>query len=163
MKDPSYILSGANKILYEQNKPREYPIHGTAFLGLFFNDGKVVYSNAGHEIPFLISSDKGVAALSASPQIALGIIVDPYYKSYETQLNSGDILILYTDGLTDARSHDNQMDFYDSRIIADLREIRENMNGNFKSFSKTLLQKSLGFSDRKVPKDDTIVIAIQKS
>jgi sigma-B regulation protein RsbU (phosphoserine phosphatase) len=67
--------------------------------------GRIVYSNAGHNPPFLIRADGSVEQLSDGGMV-LGIFPDVSYDQAEMTLRRGDRLLFYTDGITEARSPD---------------------------------------------------------
>jgi phosphoserine phosphatase RsbU/P len=64
---------------------------------------RVVYSNAGHNPPLLIHASGVVERLTAGGMV-LGIFPDNVYEQAELPIASGDRLLFYTDGITEARS-----------------------------------------------------------
>ncbi len=80
------------------------------FVTLFYGvldtrTGTLHYANAGHEAP-LIRSAGGVVALPESDGLALGAVPGVPYDTADTTLAPGDLLLLFTDGLTEARAAD---------------------------------------------------------
>ena len=73
-----------------------------AYLRLDGARGKLVYANAGHNPPLLVRNDGRVEALTSSGTV-LGVFADAEYVRGEVALRSGDRLLLYTDGITEAR------------------------------------------------------------
>jgi sigma-B regulation protein RsbU (phosphoserine phosphatase) len=76
------------------------------FVTLFYGvlDGKtrrLTYCNAGHAAALLLRHGK-VTELSSGVNTVLGIGVDEEYKQFFVDLKTGDLLLLYTDGVTDA-------------------------------------------------------------
>lgn len=65
------------------------------------NDGLFKYSNAGHNPPLYIRNDGTVEVLSDN-DIVLGVLPDVRIENHEIHLDEGDVMILYTDGITDA-------------------------------------------------------------
>jgi sigma-B regulation protein RsbU (phosphoserine phosphatase) len=65
--------------------------------------GRIVYSNAGHNPPLLIHSNGVVAQLSTGGMV-LGVFPESAYEQAEMPLQSGDRLVFYTDGITEARN-----------------------------------------------------------
>jgi len=89
----------------------------TVFFGLLDPvDGTLLYINAGHEAPFLISEGRLKQRLDPTGP-ALGMLPDREFKLERTTLNLGDTLVLYTDGVTDARNAKDEL-FSEERLIA---------------------------------------------
>jgi sigma-B regulation protein RsbU (phosphoserine phosphatase) len=64
--------------------------------------GVVTYANAGHNRPLVVRADGTVTELDGSVDIALGVLADFSYQERYVTLDPGDVLVLYTDGVTDA-------------------------------------------------------------
>jgi sigma-B regulation protein RsbU (phosphoserine phosphatase) len=77
----------------------------TAVLGeLDLDTGRLRYINAGHPRPLLIRDGKVVRSLDSGRRMPLGLD-DPQIEIAEETLERGDRLLLYTDGVTEARDH----------------------------------------------------------
>lgn len=92
------VISKANKSLYEDTR-------STEFVSMFYGEldtekNTFTYSNAGHNSPILFR-DNEVSFLEEGG-ILLGIISDAGYEKNQIQLASGDVILFYTDGVTDA-------------------------------------------------------------
>jgi sigma-B regulation protein RsbU (phosphoserine phosphatase) len=70
--------------------------------------GRVVYVNAGHPPPLLIHADGSSAPLSRTGGAALGVMDGLPYDQAECQMQPGDVLLLFTDGVTEAFSADER-------------------------------------------------------
>ena len=89
----------------------------TVFFGLLDpSNGMLLYINAGHESPLLISNGTVKARLDPTGP-AVGMLPDMEFKLEQTALNPGDSLILYTDGVTDALNA-REEPFTEERLIA---------------------------------------------
>lgn len=76
----------------------------TMFVGILdLNTGHLDYCNAGHEAP-LVSGKP----LSIKPNLPVGALPEWNYEGQQAQLKSGDMLFLYTDGLSEAKNYDGQ-------------------------------------------------------
>ncbi|MBV8708745.1 MAG: SpoIIE family protein phosphatase [Acidobacteriaceae bacterium] len=76
----------------------------TFFFGLLHTEsGVLLYSNAGHNYPLILRADGRVEQLPGSDLI-LGIDPSVQYQLREISLGSGDLLALYSDGVTEARN-----------------------------------------------------------
>lgn len=83
--------------------------------------GRLQYLNAGHPAPLLLRANKTVKALDAAHRVPLGVLGSaPGLELGAEQLEPGDRLLLYTDGIVEARDRDGQ-EFGVERLI-DLAE-----------------------------------------
>jgi sigma-B regulation protein RsbU (phosphoserine phosphatase) len=64
---------------------------------------RIVYSNAGHNPPLLVRPNGSIARLTEGGMV-LGVFPDTAYEQAELPLTSGDRLVFYTDGITEARN-----------------------------------------------------------
>jgi sigma-B regulation protein RsbU (phosphoserine phosphatase) len=100
----SEIMLAVNRRLHFDTLPGEF---ATAFYMELSADGtKVKYCNAGHE-PMLLLRDGNVTSLD-SGGLAWGIDPDEKYECNEAGLEPGDLLLLFTDGLSEARNFDGK-------------------------------------------------------
>lgn len=82
------------------------------FVTFFFGEidlssGKLEYCNAGHNSPILIH-EGDAQYFAASESTPLGIWEEAEYPSHSMQLAKGDTLLLYTDGVTEAKNANNE-------------------------------------------------------
>nr|MCR4583812.1 SpoIIE family protein phosphatase [Prevotella sp.] len=64
--------------------------------------GSITYCNAGHNAPYVMRSNGQVEKLPLSPNAIVGAVEDLTYKDETFQLGKGDMLLMYTDGVTEA-------------------------------------------------------------
>ncbi len=86
-------------------------------------DGRILFANAGNQRPLLYRGATDDFVDLGAPGFPLGIFPDVSYPSAEERLASGDFLLLYTDGLTDANNA-NFSFFGRERLLAASREAR---------------------------------------
>jgi sigma-B regulation protein RsbU (phosphoserine phosphatase) len=79
-------------------------------------DGSATYSNAGHYPPMLLRADGSVERLTAGGPV-LGVFPHGTYEQGQTTLRSGDRLVLYTDGITEARNASDE-EFGEERLAS---------------------------------------------
>ncbi len=128
-------------------------------------DGRVELVNAGHDIPFLIRKGRDPETLD----IRSGMPIGSYYNARKPEmcaytkgmigLEKGDILLLYTDGLTD--SEDSGHDRYGSQRLAD--KIREISSADMTSKEVVaFLERGIdSFADRGERDDDITLLALR--
>ena len=99
-ESPAEIFTAVNDQLCENNKEGMFV---TAWLGILeLSTGKLSYVNAGHNPPLLKTKDGGYQYFKCRPGFVLAGMEGMVYKQYEGQLEAGDVLYLYTDGVTEA-------------------------------------------------------------
>lgn len=114
--DIGEIMASVNRRLCHDTLPQEFV---TAFYLELSQDGrKMKYCNAGHE-PLLLLRDGRIRDLDAGG-LALGILEDERYEWAEESLQPGDLLLLHTDGLSEARGYDDRV-YGRTRVHASLR------------------------------------------
>jgi serine phosphatase RsbU (regulator of sigma subunit) len=75
----------------------------TAFVGILERAGRLRYSNGGHNPPLWIAGDGRVTQLTEGGPL-MGLLEEPRYQEAVIQLTPGDLLLLYTDGVTEAEN-----------------------------------------------------------
>ena len=96
--DPSRIVANINDVFAAENKSSMFC---TFFLGVLDLKTHVLqYCNAGHELPILVTSE--AAEIRVKPNMAMGLFEGRQFRTEQTELPSGSVLILYTDGLKEA-------------------------------------------------------------
>lgn len=97
---PERIMAHINESMAEDNESNMFV---TLFIGVLdLPKGLLRYCNAGHDAPVLVSSD--VALLPVDSNLPVGVMPDWQYKSGEVQLQMGEAVFLYTDGLPEAEN-----------------------------------------------------------
>jgi serine phosphatase RsbU (regulator of sigma subunit) len=99
-QSPSEVLIGANPIVLKNS-------HSDLFLTAFYAvlepaSGRLVYANAGHNRPLLQQAATGGIQELASDGIALGVLDGIELEERTIDVAAGDLLVLYTDGVTEA-------------------------------------------------------------
>lgn len=101
--DPQKVLTEANNQLSESNEG----MTATAFLGILdLANGIFTYVNAGHVAPLLKHAGGAFEPLPARDCFVLGSMAGVPYRQQSVQLAQGDILFLYTKGLSEAENRE---------------------------------------------------------
>lgn len=96
---PPAALELLNKVV---NNNTEDDTFVTLFLGILDTDtGELVYASAGHEPAFLVCNGASVSLSSTGP--ALGFRPDVHYQAGAVRMEKDSVLLLYTDGVSEAR------------------------------------------------------------
>ena len=113
---PAEVLAAMNNGICEHNQADMFE---TVWLGILeISTGKIIAANAGHEYPAIFRKDGEFELFKDKHGFVLGGMPGMKYKEYELQLNEGDKLFLYTDGLPEATNIENQMLGTDGMIDA---------------------------------------------
>ena len=73
----------------------------TAALGWLDDDGALTMVNAGHPPPIIVRRDGTVEEIGSTGPV-LGVLPNPQWQSVKLQLDEGDALVLYSDGVSEA-------------------------------------------------------------
>lgn len=84
-----------------------------------------MYCNAGHNPPYILKADSTIEILPTNPNIPVGVFNEYKYENQETKLQHGDVIFLYTDGLTEAEN-DNAELYSEKRLTMCLKNIKNN-------------------------------------
>ena len=105
--DPAKVLSAANARLFEETDPSMFV---TAFCGfLDLRDGRLLFSNAGHDRPLMVAAGGAVQPLESKAGLPLGVFPKFSYILEERIVKPGEAVFLYTDGVTDAANRAEEL------------------------------------------------------
>ena len=119
-------LQATNAALYRQaeiDRPRGENRFATATIIRFRSDGDgitVVAGSGGHPPPLVVRADGTVDTIDCRGTL-LGVFEQARFRSASCRLAAGDAVVLYTDGVTEARRADEE--FGDARLRQQLREL----------------------------------------
>ena len=106
---PSLVLEHVNEHLHRKKLDGSFI---TAFLAMYHpNDRKLIYARAGHPPPLIKNPGPGGSTkrLDATGSIPLGVLPRAGYADAEVTLEPGQSLVMYTDGITEARAPGGRM------------------------------------------------------
>jgi serine phosphatase RsbU (regulator of sigma subunit) len=103
---PSAVLEIVNDLLISDTKHGLFITVAYAIISL--ETGKIIFANAGHNLPLLIRQTRQLEILETTG-MALGVLEGIHIADLKIELNQGDFLIFYTDGVTEAFSPDGEM------------------------------------------------------
>ena len=152
-RDPGQALEELNAVMSAQGRPEEF----VSLIAAVFDTlaGTVRYASAGHPAAWLWS-DGDVRALRATGPL---LTLDPHasYGSRELGLDAGDLLLLYTDGLAEARSGEQ---FFGEDRIAGI--LRRDPGQEAPLLCKSLLEAARDFATEPIT-DDIAILAIRRT
>jgi sigma-B regulation protein RsbU (phosphoserine phosphatase) len=107
------ILTHVNEELCQINKTATF---ATLFMGILnIKTGKLLYTNAGHKPPYIRHEEGPLEMLDTLHGPVIGVVRGLVYKEDKKMLSKNDILLTYSDGVTDARDNANNL-FSDKRL-----------------------------------------------
>jgi hypothetical protein len=127
--------------------------------------GTLAYCNAGHHPPYWLAPQSSQAARSLEPVqslggrgIALGVVQDPGWGYSTIELDPGETLLLYTDGVIDA--HDPELAPFGSERI--LEAARSNLGQPANHLLEDLLSRLQQFTGDQPQFDDITLMALRR-
>ncbi|MDD5440195.1 MAG: SpoIIE family protein phosphatase [Candidatus Omnitrophica bacterium] len=144
-KSPELVLSKVNKELSEGNTSCMFV---SIFIGIFdIKTADLVYSNAGHNPPIIMGKDRKPVFFDIAGATAAGIDETISYKNERLSLSKGDIICMFTDGVTEAFNREKEA-FSEERLMSSLaassgkplKNIVGDVLGNILSFTGTAPQ-----------------------
>ena len=161
---PSAVLIGLNEAMLRQRHEHEdYRFCTVTYARLEMNDGntkqgaKVTVCRGGHSAPVLLKADGSISKIGY-PGRAIGVFDDVNLTEQETHLMPGDALVLYTDGVVEARSPDGLF-FGEERLKALLRS---SVALDASTIARRVENAVLNFQEQ-APRDDVAVLVLRVS
>ena len=131
----------------------------TVFYGIYdLETGLVSFTNAGHNPPYILKADGSVEVLKSSCNLVLGAVEGMSFTSETLQLNPGDALVMYTDGVTEAENIEHAQ-FGESRLETNLAALK---GSSSKQIVSTINAKVKEFTDGAPQSDDITQLVIRR-
>lgn len=101
------VISESNDVLARESFNSMFV---TLFYGIYnVRTGEVRYVNAGHNPPYVLRRNGSIEMLPASRNICLGVLEHYDFRADTVELKSGDAIVTFTDGVTEACSAANEL------------------------------------------------------
>jgi sigma-B regulation protein RsbU (phosphoserine phosphatase) len=147
------VVSSLNKVLVQRSDSNRFI---TLFCATLDPDGHFTYINAGHNLPVLARANGGAETLTTK-SVLLGAFDFVEYKPRQTRLAAGDVVVMYTDGVTEAVDADSQM-FGDDRLE---NLVKESVSLSAEEIRRKILDEVLSFTAG-LPQGDDITLIVLK-
>lgn len=149
---PSTVVARSNRALCRHTPLDRFV---TFFYGVLDTDRRTLqFTNAGHNLPILVRADGSVARLDGGG-LVLGVAAHADYSQGSVTLQSGDRLLLFTDGIVEAEGRDGS-EFSDDRLL-DI--VIANRNESPRRLVETILDRVASFTGGSF-RDDATLVAI---
>jgi serine phosphatase RsbU (regulator of sigma subunit)/HAMP domain-containing protein len=104
-REPDAVLARLNRVLAVDGEGK--------YMSLFYGvldprGGRLVFANAGHHPPLLLRAGSPAPTPLEVPGLLLGVDAGTSYETAEVDVRPGDLLLLFTDGVTEARNRDGK-------------------------------------------------------
>ena len=102
----STVVTDVNRVLYESFQGERFVT--AIFVGFYPKNGRFVYANAGHHVPRVRRRDGRVEPITGNASPPLGILEHLDTVGAAGQLQPGECMVLYTDGVIEAFDEDRE-------------------------------------------------------
>jgi phosphoserine phosphatase RsbU/P len=147
------VLTSLNRVLVRKSDVQRFL---TLFCALIAPDGTLNFVNAGHN-PAILMRASGKTELLSSGSMLLGAFDFAEYHAHETKLEQGDVLVIFSDGVTEAANAANQL-FGDQR----LEELVKKSAGLSAKDIKERIEREVVTFTRGLPQGDDITLIALK-
>ncbi len=153
---PSECITYTNDLLVEESVSDMFV---TVFYGIYnLKTGEVVYTNAGHNPPYVVKADGSIKNLPLSKNLVTGIVEGYQYTEETLQLEHGDTLLLYTDGVTEAI--DTESKEYGEERLKNL--LRQSAQASCQELIDMVKADVKSFAGDEEQSDDITLLAIKR-
>ncbi|HEX9927018.1 MAG TPA: SpoIIE family protein phosphatase [Pyrinomonadaceae bacterium] len=154
--DLAALMSQVNKLVYDASTSNRY---ATFFYGQYDRKtGKFAYVNAGHNPPFLFRKDGELVRLEEGGAV-VGMLPPAFifYKQGEIELRPGDLLVGFTDGISEAMNPAEE-EWGEEQMI---EAIRERINLSSEEMLEYLIEEADRFAAGAKQHDDMTLIVVK--
>ena len=149
------ILRNMNSVLYRSTAIQQF---ATFFLArMDCNRLRLEFSNAGHNWPVVMRTN-GERQLLERGGTVLGILESVEFEAAEVSLGPGDLVVLYTDGISEAANGDGEQ-FGEERLYEHIRRLRRGLCA--REVSEQLLGALREFLGDVEPQDDMTILVLR--
>lgn len=154
-ESPGKTLAEVNISLQKGNDSMMFV---TTFFGILdTRTGKFLFANGGHNPPVLIRKGGAVEMLPSTKGTALGVAEIAEYNEHESELQEGDALYLYTDGVTEAEN--DQSLYYGEKQLLEFSDTNRDLSSS--EFINTLSSELTKYANGCPQSDDITMLMLR--
>ena len=142
-----------NGLLSERAQAEKY---ATLFYAILTKGGTLHWLNAGHCPPLIIPADGNITTLRAGA-MPVGLLDDSKFPAQTTQLQPGDKVLIYSDGVSDAQNADDQ--FFGVGRIRDIAG--RHRTSNAEELHRALVEAVDQFTEGSPQRDDMTLLVLE--
>jgi sigma-B regulation protein RsbU (phosphoserine phosphatase) len=152
-EDLPRLLRSVNHLFYKNTEANHY---ATMFFSIYDDEVRTLrYVNCGHNPPMLLRAGGCVESLEATATV-LGLFQEWECTVAERQLNPGDILLIYTDGISEAAPAEDAEEFGEERLI---QGMKVNRHESASQMLNKIIAEVQQFSQGEQADDMTLIVA----
>lgn len=156
------VFSSVNKQLCQSSMQNRFITMWTGILEL--STGKLKFINAGHNAPVLKKKNESAQLMKERSGIPIASFYSEKrklgnYNEHEIKMNKGDILILYTDGVTESMNKDSET-FGEQRLM-DIIDLYATDEKTSKEISSFIRRQVLTFAGKTIQDDDITLLVLK--
>jgi sigma-B regulation protein RsbU (phosphoserine phosphatase) len=152
--DPGTCLKTVNEMLIPESDMTTFV---TVFYGVLnTKNGQVRYCNGGHNLPYVIRKNGSIEELENTEGLLLGKINDIMFETKELSLKADEKILLFTDGVTEAKAEDGSM-YEEPRLEAFLEKHSKDDNSKL---VRSLIVDVLKFMGKADQSDDITILSV---
>jgi serine phosphatase RsbU (regulator of sigma subunit) len=154
--DPDKIMEALNRLLYGHTPSESF---ATFFLAVLDpRNHRMTYANAGHSYPVLVGAN-GLPRLLEESDLVLGMLENVPFGERRLKLKPGELLVIYTDGLTEAMNRGEEL--YGEERLLDF--LRRHHGMGLEEMGKRLVDEVDAFTGGVERSDDITVVLVRRS
>lgn len=162
LKHPSELLNHMNEVLH--NQTNSYFV--TAIYGIYDSESRIFeFANAGHNWPLLLNKSS-IESLFGESKPPLGVFSKEFlrergklYESHRRKIQTKSKIIIFTDGLTEARARSKSGEFFESEEMMSALVQYSDLNGPL--FLSTFFEHLVTFRGSRQFEDDICIISLE--
>ena len=150
----SEILRNINALVYRGTAVHQF---ATFFIARIGPDGRMSFSNAGHNYPVVARRD-GRQVLLERGGLVLGVMESAHYEEDAINLETGDRVVLYTDGITEAVNAEGEL-YGEDRLHAVIRDLSHDLTA--REVADAILEALAAFRNGIEARDDMTLMVLR--
>jgi serine phosphatase RsbU (regulator of sigma subunit) len=152
---PKVCVQRANKLLYLSTSPEKFVTLFYAILDPKLH--QLAFSNAGHDNPFLLTADGHTERLGTGGMV-LSILEDFPYEEALVSMGPGDVLVVYSDGITEA-VNTSEVQFGEERLA---KVIQEHRHESASGLLECIVKEVKTFAGGMAQADDMTLLIVKR-
>jgi phosphoserine phosphatase RsbU/P len=156
LEDPCRLLRSVNHLFYKNTENNHY---ATTFFAVYDDESrKLRYVNCGHNPPILLHADGNIERLEATATV-LGLFAEWDCEVADRPLADGDVLVIYTDGISEAAACEEGEEYGEDRLVA---VIKANQHKPASEILDAIIADVQTFSAGEQSDDMTLIVACRR-
>ncbi len=156
LTSPGSILNHSNEHMFRNTDPERF---STLFLGVLDpGNSELIYSNAGHNLPFIVRASGAVERLETG-NLVLGAIEDVTYTEDTVSLDDGDTLLIFSDGISEAINPEEE-EFGEDPLPG---IVTANKDASAMNLIDTVISDVVSHAGRAPQRDDMTMVVIRRT